>query len=105
MPHHSIVLRWLGEADKKDFLHNYERARESQADLLSDELIEIADDAGNTKESGVEVSRARLRIDARKWKAGKLLPEKSRKKKMDSNVDSDLLANVIEWGGKLIPLV
>jgi len=43
-----------------------------QADYLFDECLDIADGAKDL----VEIQRARLRIDARKWMAGKLAPKK-----------------------------
>lgn len=63
----------------------YVRAKERQAELLADEIIEIADDkSGDTtrNERGDEimdsefVQRARLRVESRKWVAAKLLPKR-----------------------------
>jgi hypothetical protein len=86
------VFDWIKEVDQTktdDFANRYARAREEQADLLADEIIEIADDgAKDTKtiigKNGqpVEVEdtewtkRSQLRIDARKWIASKLKPKK-----------------------------
>lgn len=81
----SSVYLWLIE--HKDFSENYARAREQQADLLADEIIEIADTCkigsktketkdGTFKETGDMVDRSRLMVDARKWKASKLAPKK-----------------------------
>lgn len=53
-----------------DFAERYARARERQADGIFDEVQEIAD--GATPES---VAVDRLRIDVRKWRAGKLRPK------------------------------
>lgn len=53
-----------------DFAERYARARERQADVIFDEVQEIAD--GATPES---VAVDRLRIDVRKWRAGKLRPK------------------------------
>ena len=53
-----------------DFAEMYARARERQADVIFDEVQEIAD--GATPES---VAVDRLRIDVRKWRAGKLRPK------------------------------
>jgi hypothetical protein len=46
----------------------YARAREEQAETLVGEIIEIADLEPDT-------NRARVRIDARKWYASKVLPK------------------------------
>lgn len=53
-----------------EFADQYARAREAQADHFFDEVIEIADGA-----SAEDVAAARLRVDARKWAAGKLRPK------------------------------
>lgn len=61
------------------FAARYARAREEQADKLFEECLEIADqyDASAEKlEGGTDhINRARLRIDTRKWMAGKLRPK------------------------------
>ena len=53
-----------------------------QADAIFDECLDIADDGANDymgddeKYNGDHVARSRLRIDTRKWMAGKLAPKK-----------------------------
>ena len=83
MPAKSSVFKWLSQ--HKEFADQYARAREAQADALFDEILEIADDGRNdsyTDEDGNErtnqdvIARSRLRVDARKWMAGKLRPKK-----------------------------
>jgi hypothetical protein len=49
------------------------RAREEQADKFFREIIEIADAPAA---DNVQVARARLRVDARKWAAARLAPKK-----------------------------
>ena len=66
-PHKTTVLRWLKEHD--EFREAYQVARELQADMLADEVIDIADQAD-------DANIARLKIDARKWTAAKLAPKK-----------------------------
>lgn len=81
MPAQSTVFKWLSE--KKEFSEKYARARESQADVLFDEILAIADSQEGDVyiKDGVEftnhdvINRARLRVDARKWMAGKLRPK------------------------------
>lgn len=62
-----------------DFAARYARAREAQADKLFEECLEIADQyeqAADKLEGGTDhINRARLRIDTRKWMAGKLRPK------------------------------
>lgn len=86
MPARSTVFKWL--AENKIFSDMYARAREEQADAIFDEILEIADDGRNDwmerrgeedagwVTNGENIQRARLRIDARKWMAGKLRPKK-----------------------------
>lgn len=89
MPGKSTVFRWLASEDRKEFRDQYARAREVQAEVLADEIIEIADESegdfiGKTLESGetIEVvnheniARSRLRVDARKWFASKVAPKR-----------------------------
>lgn len=85
MPAQSTVFYWLARIE--GFSEQYARAREVQADTLFDDVLEIADDSRNDwmeqhgedavgyKLNGDHVQRARLRIDARKWMAGKLRPK------------------------------
>ena len=86
MPNAATVCRWL--AVNEGFREQYARAREVQADTLFDEILDIADDSSGDRKivgrDGEErevcdtefVQRARLRVDARKWMAGKLQPKK-----------------------------
>lgn len=80
---YGTIMRYLSSND--EFRDNYARAREDQAHKLAEEIIEIADDgSGDTyvDENGVTrtnqevVARSRLRVDARKWYAGKVAPKK-----------------------------
>jgi hypothetical protein len=81
----STVLIWL--RDDKEFSTLYARAKESQADLLADEILAIADkerelieetitSGGSLKTIKDNIARSRLQVDARKWLASKLKPKK-----------------------------
>lgn len=70
MPSRSTVHSWLLDGQHKEFLDNYERSRELQADVYADEMDDIAHD---TK---YDTQRARLIIDTRKWTSSKLKPKK-----------------------------
>lgn len=88
LPTKTSVFRWL--ADSEQFRDQYARAREAQADALVDDMLDIADDGRNDwmekhnaegeaigwRENGEAIRRSQLRIDARKWMAGKLRPKK-----------------------------
>lgn len=81
------VYKWLASSDPRyaGFVQQYARAKERQADLLADEILAISDDAsrdytvtedGRSALDAEHVQRSRLRVDSRKWLAGKLAPQK-----------------------------
>lgn len=86
LPSWSTVNKRL--ASDAEFSAQYARAREDQADAIFDEILAIADDAHNDwmeingeddagwRANGEHIQRSKLRIDARKWMAGKLRPKK-----------------------------
>ncbi|HMY35630.1 MAG TPA: hypothetical protein PK511_09615 [Chitinophagales bacterium] len=85
LPGFRTVFTWLANPDYKDFQHKYARAREAQAELLADEIIDISDSSDRDYIQGQDgtltvnheyINRSRLRVDARKWKASKLYPKK-----------------------------
>jgi len=67
LPHEATVYRWL--ESEPTFREKYVRARERQQDREIDHIVAIADEA-------TDANLARLRIDARKWRASKLHPKK-----------------------------
>jgi len=71
MPSYSTINRWLSE--NSAFSEQYARAREHRAEMLADEIISIADEAEGETDNAI-VQAARLRVEARKWCASKLLP-------------------------------
>lgn len=62
-PSYSTVLKW--RAERQEFSEMYARAREDSADWDADEIKAIADDPE------LDPNDKRVRIDARKWLAGK----------------------------------
>jgi len=68
------------------FSDKYARAKELQAELMIDEMIDIADDGrldtiiddetGHERTNYDVIQRSKLRVDTRKWIASKLLPKK-----------------------------
>jgi len=87
MPSTQTLYKWIDSESEKS--KQYARACELRADIIFDEMIEIADDGRNdfmTKDigDGVEVQvlnsehiqRSRLRIDTRKWILSKMNPKK-----------------------------
>jgi len=68
MPSIVTVYKWLD--DNSDFLKKYARAKDDAADTIVSEIIDIADN------SDLDPQDRRVKIDARKWVAGKLKPKK-----------------------------
>jgi hypothetical protein len=87
IPSLATVMTWLSR--KPDFLEQYTRAREIQAETQFDELIDIVDQPPElshiTDKNGelVEVkfdssyvAWMKLRVDTRKWTAARMAPKK-----------------------------
>lgn len=81
LPTESTINLW--RLKHEEFSVDYNKAKLNQADLLAEECLDIADESendyietedGNVKCNNEYVNRSRLRIDTRKWLAGKLLP-------------------------------
>lgn len=69
MPAASTVLDWV-QRDYMGFSEPYARARETQIELMAEDLIALADDEAK------DPQRSRLQVDARKWVMSKVLPKK-----------------------------
>lgn len=95
MPSTATVMRWLADDSRAEFREQYACAREAQADLLAEQILDIADEEctmvradkhGSNDDDGeghtevvfdsTAVARNRLRVDARKWLASKMAPKK-----------------------------
>jgi hypothetical protein len=63
----STVTKWLNS--NADFSNAYARAKQFQADLLGEDILDIADSAE------LEAHDKRIRIDARRWLMSKLKPK------------------------------
>lgn len=107
MPAKSSVFKWLSE--HQSFSDQYARARETQADAIFDEILDIADDGTNDwmakqdadggnlgwRENGEALRRSVLRVDARKWMAGKLRPKKYGEKLQHTGADGESPVSVV----------
>lgn len=86
LPGKRTIISWL--AKHVEFQHRYARAREMQALIAEDEIIEIADDSShdyidrtvNGQKQATfnrqNVERAKLRVEARKWLMSKRMPKR-----------------------------
>jgi hypothetical protein len=85
-------------SDSLECAERYARAKSIQADMIADEILDIADDGTNDFMTVVKgdqeyeaerkevVNRSRLRVDSRKWLLSKLLPKKYGEKiEVDNN--------------------
>lgn len=83
MPARKTIHNWLLDKTKEDFLYQYEASCNVRADELFDELEETASD------KKIDVQRARLIVDTRKWYLSKVLPKKFGDK-MDITADVNI---------------
>jgi hypothetical protein len=86
MPSRPTVYSWVLD-DIDGFASRYARAREIQAHALADDVADIADNGSNDwmkrndpenpgwQANGEHIQRSRLRFDARRWAAAKILPK------------------------------
>lgn len=83
----AAFFEWLLKDTSKQYAESYARACEIRAEKLTDEILQIADEAnadivgvdektGKPIVNGEAINRSRLKVDARKWLAGKLAPKK-----------------------------
>lgn len=100
MPPNWQIYEWL--AKYPDFADRYARACEIRADMIFDDILDIADDNqhdmivdqdGNERLNTDHVQRAKLRIDARKWALSKMQPKKYGDK-LDLNHGGNLTVNI-----------
>jgi len=94
-------FKWVNES--KENSDQYARATKIRADVLFEEIFEIADDIsrdntenskGETIENKEWVNRSRLRIDSRKWALSKMLPKKYGDK-LDLTSDGEALKSAV----------
>ena len=71
MPSRNTAYRWLRE--NQDFRDNYARATEDRADAMFEDILTIAD---TVKADPVEIAKAKLKIDTRKWVLSRMNPQK-----------------------------
>lgn len=79
MPTCATIYRWLRTFP--EFEAAYSISKRIQLETLAEEIIEIADDGSNDKNSDgttnhANVNRARLMVDSRKFVVERLMPEK-----------------------------
>ena len=121
MPSLRIVMYWL--TSKPDFLQQYTRAREIQAETQFDELIDIVDQHPDlahvvgkdgelieVKFDSSYVAWMKLRVDTRKWTAARMAPKKyaeyrQPEEKVDTMVIDGEIKNVMDVAIKRLELI
>lgn len=82
MPNAATIFKWL--AKYPEFNDQYAKAKEQAIEALVTECFDIADENaldytegedGKLRPNIDHIQRARLRIDTRKWYAGKIMPK------------------------------
>lgn len=82
MPSMATIFNWL--RIHKDFLEQYDKAKQESTDAMAEDILDISDDGTNdyTSVDGKlvankeHVQRSRLRVDTRKWLMAKMKPKK-----------------------------
>jgi hypothetical protein len=121
MPSLRSVMYWL--TTKPDFLQQYTRAREIQAETQFDELIDIVDQHPDlahvvgkdgelieVKFDSSYVQWMKLRVDTRKWTAARMAPKKyaeykQPEEKVDTMVIDGEIKNVMDVAIKRLELI
>lgn len=110
MPASSTIFRWLLDEEYKSFWEQYEKARNIQAELMFEEILDIADDGSNDwmereyKDGGTfitqnpeVVGRSRLRVDTRKWYLSKVLPKKFGDKQIVTGDEDNPIVTIVKY--------
>ena len=101
MPALSTVFLWIGKYPT--FSEQYAKARDTQADAMAEDILDIADmPPALTAEGKVDagdVADKRLRIDTRKWIASKLKPKKyGEKLEQEIKGEMGLTVQILRFG-------
>lgn len=108
MPNQNTFFEWLHNDEEKS--KQYARATEKRADVIFEEILEIADetsrdtiytDKGETPNSEW-MQRSRLRVDARKWMLGKMNPKKYGDK-IQTEHSGEIKSTIISLGNGINP--
>ncbi|NRA79341.1 MAG: hypothetical protein HRU18_14125 [Pseudoalteromonas sp.] len=97
LPTPRTVYKWL--RTHKEFVHNYTRAKEDQADYLAEECLDIADRVG------LDAADKRIMVDTRKWLASKFQPKKYSDKQYIETKDTTQDVTDEELNAKILELM
>lgn len=110
MPSHSTFCRWMD--DDKELANHYARAREIRADLLFEQMFDIANNErettittetanGITRTTRDNEQRSKLQIDAIKWAIARMAPKKYGEK-LDLTTDGEKITPTAPLSNELI---
>jgi hypothetical protein len=89
---------WLWKLRHPEFADKYYKAKLAQAELHTEEILNISDDVsadkkinheGNEVTNNEAVNRSRLKVDTRKWIAAKLLPKQYGDKQLVEDLQAE----------------
>lgn len=103
LPARKTFYEWL--ANDKELSNHYASTCDLRADIIFDEMIEIADDTSNDtiytefseKQNTEWINRSRLKIDTRKWILSKMNPKKYGDKIDHTTNGNDVNIPPIHW--------
>lgn len=101
MPHRSTVIRWMGKDEA--FATKCARARDEQADLMDDRILDVA----NKVESGeLEPRAGSVVLSALQWRAEKLKPKKYGKvTTLKGDADNPLIQKPVDVTNKILAML
>lgn len=108
MPKQNTFFEWLNNDEEK--AKQYTRATEKRADVIFEEILEIADETSKDTiitdkgeiPNGEWMARSRLRVDARKWMLGKMNPKKYGEK-IQTEHSGEINSTIISLGSGIKP--
>ena len=100
----TTFFRWIRESES--FSNQYARATTERADLMFEEMLDIADEPPKTTETKFgsaidngDIQNKRVRIDTRKWALSKMNPKKYGQisdKSDDENQENEIIIKIVE---------
>jgi hypothetical protein len=95
LPDRTCIYNWMNA--NIDFFDSYMRAKEKQAHLLADEVLQVANDVptyedkeGNPRIDNGMLGRAKLQMDALRWSASVLAPKFYKENKQNENSNAEI---------------
>lgn len=101
LPDRTCIYNWMNA--NVEFFDSYMRAKEKQAHLLADEVLQIANDVptyedkeGNERIDNGMLGRAKLQMDALRWSAAVLAPKFYKDNKQTESTNSEIHTDAIK---------